>query len=455
MLYRRTRGIVLKIIYNAADAKASLLKRSLPEWHETSPELKQKMREVFGRDLTLREAVERILEEVRTKGDSALFDYARQLDGVELRELEVGREELAQARTRVSNELISALELAAQRIKAFHLNCKRRSWVDFGEGGLGQWVRPLAKVGVYVPGGRASYPSTVLMTAIPAKVAGVREVIMATPPGEAGVCPATLAAAEIAEVDRVFQIGGAQAIGAMAFGTQSVPKVDMICGPGNIFVQLAKRMVYGTVDIDGFYGPTETVILADETADPAICAADLLAQAEHDAMASAILITTSAELARAVDREVECQLIELGRKEIIAASLKDKGGIVVVSDLEEAIELINGYAPEHLSVMVKDAWSCAEKIQNAGGVFIGEDAPEVVGDYSAGPSHVMPTGGTAWFSSPLTVEDFLKVTSVIALDGKTLRAIGPAAATIARSEGLDAHARSVETRLAKIEKRRL
>jgi histidinol dehydrogenase len=228
----------------------------------------------------------------------------------------------------------------------------------------------------------------------------------------------------------------------------------MICGPGSVFVQLAKRIVYGTVDVDGFYGPTETMILADEAADPTICAADLLAQAEHDPMASAILITTSAELARAVDREVEQQLVGLGRREIIVASLKDKGGIVVVGDLEEAIDLVNGYAPEHLSVMVKDAWSCAEKIQNAGGVFIGEDAPEVLGDYSAGPSHVMPTGGTAWFGSPLRVEDFLKVTSVIALDSKTLRAIGPAAATIARSEGLDAHARSVETRLAKIEKRR-
>lgn len=445
----------MKIIYSASDARAGLLKRSPVELQETSAGLKQRIKEVFGKELTLQEVVEQILEEVREKGDSALFEYGRRLDGVELNELEVKREEIAQAHARVSRELISALELAAQRIRTFHLNWKNRSWVDFGEGGLGQWMRPLDTVGVYVPGGRASYPSTVLMTVIPAKVAGVREVIVATPPGEDGISSETLVAADIAEVDRVFRIGGAQAIAAMAFGTQSVPKVDKICGPGNIFVQLAKRMVYGMVDIDGFYGPTETIIVADETADPAICAADLLAQAEHDAMASAILITTSAKMASAVDREVERQVVELGRKEIIMASLENKGGIIVVADLDEAVELVNGYAPEHLSLMVNDAWSCAEKIRNAGGIFIGEDAPEVVGDYTAGPSHVMPTGGTACFGSPLTVEDFVKVTSVIAVDGKTLGAIGPAAATIASAEGLDAHARAVNMRLAKIQKRRV
>jgi len=303
---------------------------------------------------------------------------------------------------------------------------------------------------MYVPGGGASYPSTVLMTVIPARVAGVREIVVASPAGRGGVSPATLAAAEIAGADRVFAIGGAQAIAALAFGTESVPKVDKICGPGNVFVQLAKRMVYGAVDIDGFYGPTETVIIADGTADPAICATDLLAQAEHDPMASAILITDSSELASAVDRETERQLAGLGRKDVIRASLGGRSGIAVVGDLQEAVELVNHYAPEHLSIMVRDGWSCAEKVTNAGGIFIGETAPEVAGDYTAGPSHVMPTGGTARFGSPLTVEDFLKVTSVVAVDGRTLGAIGPAAAAIARAEGLDAHARAIEMRLAKI-----
>ena len=259
----------------------------------------------------------------------------------------------------------------------------------------------------------------------------------------------TLLAAEIAGADRVFKLGGAQAVAAMAFGTKTIPKVDKICGPGNIFVQLAKKTVYGTVGIDGFYGPTETIVVADGTADPVYCAADLLAQAEHDAMASAILVTTSEKLAGAVSREVDKQAAELGRSSVIGESLKDRSGIVVVPDLDTAVDLVNEYAPEHVSLMVKDAWTWAEKIRNAGGVFIGDDSPEVVGDYVAGPSHVMPTGGTAHFSSPVTLDDFVKVTSVVAIDRKTLGKIGPAAAAIARAEGLDAHSRAVEVRLAK------
>jgi len=288
------------------------------------------------------------------------------------------------------------------------------------------------------------------MTAIPARVAGVKEVIVTSPPGRDGeIAPAILLAAEIAGVDRVFKAGGAQAIAAMAFGTKTIPKVDKICGPGNIFVQLAKKTVYGTVGIDGFYGPTETIVVADGTADPVYCAADLLAQAEHDAMASAILVTTSEKLAGAVSREVDKQAAELGRSSVIGESLKDRSGIVVVPDLDTAVDLVNEYAPEHVSLMVKDAWTWAEKIRNAGGVFIGDDSPEVVGDYVAGPSHVMPTGGTAHFSSPVTLDDFVKVTSVVAIDRKTLGKIGPAAAAIARAEGLDAHSRAVEVRLAK------
>jgi len=426
------------------------LKRTAPEMQAAPPWLKQRIIAAFGQPMGLQEVVEHVLSEVRARGDQALLDFEWRLDGVKLKRLEVTGKEIGAARSKVDPELVAALDLAARRIKAFHVKCKRQSWVDFREGGLGQWVRPLERVGVYVPGGKASYPSTLLMTAIPARVAGVKEVIVTSPPGRNGeVSPAILLAAEIAGVDRVFKVGGAQAVAAMALGTKTIPKVDKICGPGNIFVQLAKKTVYGMVGIDGFYGPTETIVVADGNANPVYCAADLLAQAEHDAMASAILVTTSEKLASAVSREVDKQAAELGRSSVIRESLKDRGGIVVVPDLDTAVDLVNEYAPEHVSLMVKDAWTWAEKIRNAGGVFIGDDSPEVVGDYVAGPSHVMPTGGTAHFSSPVTLDDFVKVTSVVAIDRKTLGKIGPAAAAIARAEGLDAHSRAVEVRLAR------
>ena len=440
----------MKIIRDVKKARATLLKRTPPETQEGPPWLMERIAETFGKPMSLQEVVEHVLSEVRARGDQALLDFEWRLDGVKLKRLEVTRKEIDKARSNVDAGLVSALELAAERIRSFHLKCKRQSWVDFGEGSLGQWVRPLERVGLYVPGGGASYPSTLLMTAIPARVAGVREIIVTSPPGSDGeISPMTLLAAEIAGADRVFKVGGAQAVAAMAFGTKTIPKVDKICGPGNIFVQLAKKTVYGTVGIDGFFGPTETIVVADDTADPAYCAADLLAQAEHDAMASAILITTSERLADAVSREVDKQVARLGRCSVIRESLKDKGGIVVVPDMDTAVGLVNEYAPEHVSLMVKDAWTWAEKVRNAGGVFIGDDSPEVVGDYVAGPSHVMPTGGTAHFSSPVTLDDFLKVTSVVAIDRKTLGKIGPAAATIARAEGLDAHSQAVEVRLAR------
>jgi histidinol dehydrogenase len=440
----------LKIVRDVRKARATLLKRTPPETQEGPPWLMERIAETFGKPMSLQEVVEHILSEVRVRGDQALLDFEWLLDGVKLKRLEVTKQQMTKARSNVDAGLASALELAADRIRSFHVKCRRQSWVDFGEGGLGQWVRPLERVGVYVPGGKASYPSTLLMTAIPAKVAGVKEIIVTSPPGPDGeISPMTLLAAEIAGVGRVFKVGGAQAVAAMAFGTRTIPKVDKICGPGNIFVQLAKKMVYGTVGIDGFFGPTETIVVADDTADPAFCAADLLAQAEHDAMASAILITTSASLADVVSREVDQQVSSLGRCSVIRESLNDKGGIVVVPDMDTALGLVNDYAPEHVSLMVKDAWTWAEKVRNAGGVFIGDDSPEVVGDYVAGPSHVMPTGGTAHFSSPVTLDDFLKVTSVVAIDRKTLGRIGPAAATIARAEGLDAHSQAVEVRLAR------
>ena len=440
----------MKIIRDVKKARATLLKRTPPETQEGPPWLRERIAETFGKPMSLQEVVEHVLSEVRAWGDQALLDLEWRLDGVKLKRLEVTRKEINRARSNVDSGLASALELAAERIRSFHMKCRRQSWVDFGEGGLGQWVRPLERVGLYVPGGKASYPSTLLMTAIPARVAGVREIIVTSPPGPDGeISPATLLAAEIAGADRVFKLGGAQAVAAMAFGTKTIPKVDKICGPGNIFVQLAKKTVYGTVGIDGFFGPTETIVVADDTADPAYCAADLLAQAEHDAMASAILITTSERLADAVSGEVDKQAARLGRCSVIRESLKDKGGIVVVPDMDTAVGLVNDYAPEHVSLMVKDAWTWAEKVRNAGGVFIGDDSPEVVGDYVAGPSHVMPTGGTAHFSSPVTLDDFLKVTSVVAIDRETLGKIGPAAATIARAEGLDAHSQAVEVRLAR------
>jgi len=301
-----------------------------------------------------------------------------------------------------------------------------------------------------VPGGTAYYPSTVLMTAIPARVAGVGEIIITTPPGKDGeVPPATLVAADIAGADRIFKVGGAQAIAALAFGTRSIPRVDKICGPGGLFVTIAKRMVYGIVDIDGLYGPTETVILADDSASAECCAADLLAQAEHDVLSVAILITTSAELAAAVDKEVKRQLKGLERADIARRSLQERGHIIIVDDMEQAIALANLYAPEHLALMVRDASSHIESIRNTGGIFIGESSPEVLGDYVAGPSHVMPTGGSARFSSPLGVNDFLKITSVVALSDEDARMLAPVAAAIARVEGLTAHARAAELRFKK------
>ncbi|MFC1925947.1 histidinol dehydrogenase [Chloroflexota bacterium] len=441
----------MRIINDIKEAKSALLRHVPLELEAVPPGVRQGINEVFAEDLTPQQVVERIITEVRSKGDVALLDYARRFEGSDLDSLEVSREEIVSACSRIDPELLSALNLAAQRIRDFHLNHKRHSWIDFNEGGLGQWIRPLKKVGLYVPGGTASYPSTLLMSAIPAKIAGVEEIIVVTPSKGGEIPLATLAAADIARVDRVFRIGGAQAVAALAFGTQSIPKVDKICGPGNIFVQLAKKTVYGTVDIDGIYGPTETVVLADEDADPAICAADMLSQAEHDPLASAIMITTSSEFATRVKGEVEHQLAKLERREIAAASLERNGVIVVISDMGQAVELINDYAPEHLLVMVRDAWSHVEKIENAGGIFIGESSPEVIGDYIAGPSHIMPTGGAARFGSPITVDDFLKVTSIVALNDQTFKKISPAAVTIARAEGLEGHARAVEIRSTKTE----
>jgi histidinol dehydrogenase len=419
----------MRIIRDADTAKSFLLERRAAGFDE-------------GTASIVREVVER----VRKGGDRALLDITREIDGVELDALEVSEEELARCSSAVPGELLSALQLAAENVRSFHVKQKSRLGLEFIDKGLGFVARPLERAGVYVPGGKASYPSTVLMTAIPARVAGVGEVIVATPPGPDGkVSAATLVAAGIAGVDRVFKVGGAQAVAAMAYGTETVPRVDKICGPGNVFVTLAKRQVYGDVAVDGLHGPTETVIVADDSASPVFCAADLLAQAEHDEMASAVMITTSARLAEAVNTEIEQQLVGLERQAIARQSLDRNGVIVVVPGVDEAFELVNACAPEHLCLSIRDARSYLDRVRHAGGIFI--ESPEALGDYAAGPSHVMPTGGTARFSSPLSVLDFLRVSILVDLDRQALRDLGPASAAIARAEGLTAHALSVERRL--------
>jgi len=437
----------LKIVEGFQSAKSVLSRQAPTELYPVSPVLRQRLRRLFGVD-DPEQAVRQIIDEVRNRGDGALLDYTSKIDGIELTSLEVSKKQVSSAYREVDSELVSALKLAAERVRAFHTAQKEAIWGELAQPGLSQLIRPLQRVGVYVPGGTASYPSTLLMTVIPARVAGVREIILTTPLGSNGtVPPLTLVAADIAQVDRVFSIGGAQAIAALAFGTESVPKVDKICGPGNIFVVLAKKLVYGVVGIDGLQGPSEILIIADDTANPEYCAADLLAQAEHDPLASAILITTSRRLADEVNREVEQQLEGLPRQAIAAESLENRGMIVLVASIAEAIELANLFAPEHLSLVIDKATSYVSQVSNAGCIFVGENSTVVLGDYVAGPSHVLPTGGTARFSSPLNVSDFVKFTNLVTIDKASLKELGRAAQVIASAEGLEAHARAVEKRL--------
>ncbi len=438
----------MRIIEGFQPAKLVLSRQALDEFYSVSPPLRQRLKEVFGAGVDQEQAVRQIINEVRSRGDAALFDYTLKIDGLELASLEVSKQQITRAYQEVDEELISALKLAAERIHSFHTAQKDSIWSGVSRSGLGQLIRPLERIGVYAPGGTACYPSTVLMTAIPARVAGVKEIILTTPPGRQGAVPSpTLVAADIAGVDRIFCVGGAQAIAALAFGTESIPRVDKICGPGNIFVVLAKKLVYGVVGIDSLPGPSEVLIIADETANPKYCAADLLAQAEHDPLASAILITTSRGLADEVSREVDEQLDSLERQAIIAESLQNRGMIVVVANVDEAIDLANLYAPEHLCLVVEKASTYIDKISNAGCIFVGENSSVVFGDYVAGPSHVLPTGGTARFSSVLNITDFIKLINLVAIDGVSLRELGQAASTMARAEGFEAHARAVEKRL--------
>jgi histidinol dehydrogenase len=412
------------------------------------------IRNTFGEDLSAEEVVRRVIDDVRTRGDEALRHYTREFDRVDVGELKVSDAQIDAAAERVGERVMDALRLAAQRIRAFHEHGRRTSWLDHTPtgGALGQLIRPLERVAVYAPGGRAPYPSSVLMAAVPARVADVKEVILASPPGgpNGEVSDVLLAAARVAQVDAVYRVGGAQAIAGLAYGTESLPRVDKIVGPGNLFVVLAKRMVFGQVGIEALPGPTECLVVADDSANPTWVAADLLAQAEHDPLACSLLITPDPDLADAVDREVAEQVQSLPRRAIVEESLANRGGIAETIDLAEAIALANAFAGEHLCLAVRDPWTWLGKIRHAGGVFLGELNAEAIGDYTAGPSHIMPTGGTARFSSPVNVDDFLKIISVFGLGPEDLREAGPPAVVLARAESLEAHARAVEYRLKAI-----
>jgi histidinol dehydrogenase len=407
--------------------------------------------ETFGEDLSAEQVVRRVLDDVHHNGDAALRHYTHAFDRTTIDDLVVEPEQIEAAVERVGEQVMCALEAAADRIRAFHEHGRRKSWLDHtpSGGALGQLIRPLERIAVYAPGGRAPYPSSVLMAAIPARVAGVEEVVLASPPGgsRGDVSDVLLAAARVARVDAVYRVGGAQAIAALAYGTESVRRVDKIVGPGNLFVVLAKRLVFGQVGIEALPGPTECLVVADDSANPTWVAADLLAQAEHDPLACSLLITPDHALAEAVDAAVAEQVQSLPRRAIVEESLANRGGIVETIDLGEALDFANAFAGEHLCLAVRDPWTWLPRVRHAGGVFLGELNAEAIGDYTAGPSHIMPTGGTARFSSPVNVDDFVKIISVFGLSEDDLRIAGPPAVILARAESLEAHARAVERRL--------
>ncbi len=402
-------------------------------------------------DFEIEKTVSEIIQNVAQNGDQAVRDYERKFDSVNLADFSIPAFQLDQALDSIDEDLRAALELAKQNITIFHKQEIENSFVDVSTPGImrGEKITPLASVGLYVPGGTAAYPSTILMCGIPAKLAGVKRIVMVTPPQPAGINPAVLAAAKLAGVDEVYQVGGAQAIAALAYGTETIPAVDKIMGPGNIFVATAKKQVFGKVAIDMVAGPSEIGILADESANAKEIAADLLSQAEHDKRARAMLITNSKSLAEAVSKEIERQLIALPRQEIARTSIEDRGFIAVMENTAEMFELMNDVAPEHLEVQLKNPTQYLGLIKNAGSVFLGRYASEPLGDYVAGPNHVLPTGGTARFASPLGVYDFVKRTQFIQFDRQNLKADLKAITKLARTEGLEAHARAIEARFDK------
>jgi histidinol dehydrogenase len=427
----------MQIVKLTKDTKQDLLERLLRRSPNSYPEYESRVQE--------------IISAVREKGDEALFDYTERFDGVRLTKdtIRVTEEEIEEAYRLVDPSLLDVIRKALINIRAYHEKQKKYSWFDSTSQGtiLGQKVTPLERVGVYVPGGKAVYPSSVLMNIVPAKVAGVDQIMMTTPPGRDGkVSPSTLVAAREAGVDVIYKVGGAQAIAALAFGTESIPKADKITGPGNIYVALAKKAVYGHVSIDSIAGPSEILVLADETANPHYVAADLLSQAEHDEMASAILVTTSQKLAEQVSEEIEGFLTQLSRREIIRKSLDQYGFILLADTLDDGIDAVNAIASEHLEIVTKDAFQVMTRIRNAGAIFIGEYSSEPLGDYFAGPNHVLPTNGTARFFSPLSVDDFIKKSSIIYYSREALEPLHEDIIAFANAEQLTAHANSIRVR---------
>jgi histidinol dehydrogenase len=427
-----------------------ILKFSDADFDKQLERIEQRADEVPG---AVEETVKAIIEDVRKRGDAALFELSAKFDRIDLTtaNIEVSDAEIDTAMAAVSAESLAALQLAADRIATYHAKQKQETWLSTDEDDvlLGQMVRPLDRVGIYVPGGKAAYPSSVLMNAVPAKVAGVAEVIMVVPMPGGEVNPHVLAAAKIAGVDRIFKLGGAQAVAALAYGTESIPRVDKITGPGNIYVATAKKLVFGQVDIDMIAGPSEILVINDGSGNAAHIAADLLSQAEHDELASAILVTSSETMAVAVQGEVEKQLQQLSRETIARQSIEDFGAIILAEDLSEAIEFSNRIAPEHLELAVDNPFAILSAIRHAGAIFMGHHTPEAAGDYLAGPNHTLPTGGTARFFSPLSLDDFVKKSSILSFSEKGLQRLGNDIIQIAELEGLEAHAKSVAIRLEK------
>ncbi len=412
---------------------------------------KELARSQFSYD-DVNETVENILKDVKKRGDKALFEYTKKFDKVDLKTLEVSEEEIQKAFDTIDKELLEVIKYSHDNIKLFHEKQVRNNFIVKKENGvsLGQIINPIEKVGLYVPGGTAAYPSTVLMNAVPAKIAGCKEIIMVTPPTSDGtILPSLLVAAKIAGVDRIFKVGGAQSIAALSYGTESIPKVYKIVGPGNIYVAMAKKMVYGEVSIDMIAGPSEVLIIADDSANPVHVAADLLSQAEHDKLAASILVTTSKELAKNVAEQLEIQLKELEREEIARVSIETQGRIIVTKTIDEAIKISNEIAPEHLELAVSNPFELLTRVKNAGSIFMGHNTPEPLGDYLAGPNHTLPTSGTAKFSSPLSVDDFIKKSSFIYYSKEGLEEVKDKVIKFAESEGLTAHARSVSKRFEK------